>query len=175
MKKILLFITLMLSSQVFCQTSKEKAINLIEDILYNEYFLLEKGFDKVEINIDKSLDKLIYKETYHIDNKNIIERKYTVFLDDLYNHSIYYDTFMTDDNLYNVNVRINAKNGSVKFESIEVSEKFPVPIYDTNYVDYITFFSNKPLSKSYVDKLLESCKILFNAEEVVKAKIFKTN
>ena len=54
---------------------------------------------------------------------------------------------MTDDNLYNVNVRINAKNGSVKFESIEVSEKFPVPIYDTNYVDYITFFSNKPLSK----------------------------
>ena len=82
---------------------------------------------------------------------------------------------MTDDNLYNVNVRINAKNGSVKFESIEVSEKFPVPIYDTNYVDYITFFSNKSLSKSYVDKLLESCKILFNAEEVVKAKIFKTN
>ena len=56
MNKILLFITLILSSQVFCQTSKEKAINLIEDILYNEYFLLEKGFDKVEINIDKSLD-----------------------------------------------------------------------------------------------------------------------
>ena len=64
---------------------------------------------------------------------------------------------------------------ALTYESFEVSEKFPVPIYDTNYVDYITFFSNKPLSKSYVDKLLESCKILFNAEEVVKAKIFKTN
>lgn len=174
MKRFLL-LTLLLCSQVFSQSSKVKAINLIEDILYNEYFLLEKGFDKVDVYIDESISKLTYKVTHHIDKKNIIERKYSVFFDDLYNHSIYYDTFMTDDNLYFVNVKINAKNGSVKFENIEVSEKFPVPIYDTNYVNEIMFHSIRPLSKSHVEKLLESFKILFNAGEIVKAKIFKTN
>jgi hypothetical protein len=178
MRKTILFITLNLIfiGFTFGQTKleRQKAISLIENLMYNEYYLGVKHYEKTEITYNEIDNRIeINLIAFFGEGKNI-KVKTSFYTDDLDLKTMEYDLYEHEDGLISVLVYIDAKGESIEEQMVDTNKsEFPTPISSTKYKDKLRFSTTKALPKPLAEKFVENIKILIGASEYKKSKLFK--
>lgn len=177
MKKTTFFIALNLIfiGTIYSQTKieKQKAISIIENLMYNEFYLGVKCYEKTEITYNEIDELIVINKIGFFGKDKHIKTKTTVYLDDIDLSSMKYDLFEHEDGLLDVLVYINSKGEAIEEYIVETNkEAFPLPISDTRYRDKLRFSTSKALPKPLAEKFVENIKILIGATEFKKSKLF---
>ena len=169
MKKIiLLLVSLLLSANVFSQTveEKRKAISIIEDLTYEEYYLGIKCFEQVKINFDTQTGRIeIDHYSYLGDDKNIRSKK-IFYLSDLDLSTFNFQTAEIEKGKFMLDINIKAKEESITQTVVSVDKKqFMYPVSKTEYLSLLNIGSTKNLSQFLLDKLILNYKILLGVKK----------
>ena len=179
MRKTIIFlaINLIFAGFTFGQTKleRQKAISIIENLMYNEYYLGVKHYEKTEITYNEIDDRIEINLIAFFGKDKNITVKTSLYKDDLDLKSMKYDLFEHEDGLFSVIVYINAKGETIEEYMVDTNKsEFPVPISSTKYLDKLRFSTSKALSKPLAEKFVENIKILIGASEYKKSIIFKS-
>jgi hypothetical protein len=179
MRKTIVFIALNLIFVGFTigqtKLERQKAISIIENLMYNEYYLGVKHYEKTEITYNEIDDRIeINVFAFFGEDKNI-KVKTSFYIDDLDLKTMEYDLFEHEDGLLSVLVYINAKGESIEEQMVDTNKsEFPTPVSSTKYRNKLRFSTSKALPKPLAEKFVENIKILIGASEYKKAKLFKS-
>ncbi len=140
---------------------KKKAISIIEDLNYNEYYFDIKCYDKSEINYDPLTSKVEINNFTFLGEDNNIKTKTSFYLTDLDLSTFKVEYFEMDDGLLLCSIRVKALKSSISRQIVTINKKkYKYPNSDTFYYDELVFDTNRKLPKNQLDKLIENFKIL---------------
>ncbi|MGL2966923.1 hypothetical protein [Flavobacterium sp. XGLA_31] len=164
MKKIILLIISVSSiTNIYSQTIAErnKAISIIEDLTYDEYYLGTKCFEQEKINYDPQTGKIEIESYSYFGEDNNIRVKKVFYISDLYLKTIKIQTAEIEKEKYMLDINIEAKEGSVTQTMVTVDKKqFVYPVSKTEYLNSLNIGSVRTLPQYLLDKLLDNYKIL---------------
>ena len=178
MRKLFIFCLINLSfiSTLSAQSKieKQKAIAIIENIMYYEYYLGTKCYDKTEITYYDTEERIEINQTNYVDENSNFKNKYSFYLNDLDLTSMVYDLYESEPGLYFVAVQIIAKQKSVELNQISIYKKdFPYPTSKNEYLDKIEILSPKAIPENIALRLVENLKVLFGVKNYRKVNLFK--
>jgi len=140
---------------------KKRAISIIEDLNYNEYYFDIKCYDKSEISYDPLTLKIEINNFTFLGEENNINAKTTFYLTDLDLSTFKVEYFEMDDGLLFCSIRVKALKGSISRHIVTVNKKkHKYPNSDIFYYDELVFDTNRNLPKNQLDKLIANFKIL---------------
>lgn len=178
MRKAIIFlaINLIFVGFTFGQTKleRQKAISIIENLMYNEFYLGVKCYEKTEITYNEKEERIEINEIGFFGKDRFTTTKTSFYIDDIDLSSMKYDLLESGEpDLYFVTVNIDAKGKSIEFYMVDTNKsEFPVPVSTTDYRDWLIFSPNKAIPQRLAEKFVENIKTLIGASEYKKAKIF---
>lgn len=153
---------------------KKKAIAIIENIMYHEFYLGTKCYEKTEIFYYDVEERIEIIQTNYFDENTIFKNKYSFYLNDLDLSSLVYDITEYEPGLYFVFIQISANPKSVEKNQINIDTKeFPVPTSKNEYLNKIELLSSKAIPENMALRLLENLKILFGVKNYRKIDLLK--
>ncbi len=179
MKKTIIFVALNVCfiGLTFGQTKaeREKAISIVENLFYEEFYLGVKCYNKIDITYHEMDERIEINEIAFFGKDQNIKTKTSFYLDDVDLSSMKYDLYEAEPDLYFVTVQVDAKGKSIEVNSVDTNkDKFPVPVSDSKYVDQFHLSpTGKSLPKRLAEKFVENIGIMLGAESYKKATIFK--
>lgn len=177
MKKIyvLCLINIIFIGNLYCQTNIEKAksIAIIENLVYDEFYLGTKCYEKTEITYHELEERIEFNGTSFISDDANFKTKISFYLSDLDLTSLGYDLYEYKPGLYFVTILVNAKGKAVERNLITVDKaKFPYPTSKNEYLDKFDFSPTKAVSEIIALKLVENIRILIGAKNYKKLELF---
>ena len=178
MRKYLIFCLINLSFigtlSAQSKVERQKAIAVIENIMYYEYYLGTKCYDKTEIKYYDTEERIEINQSDYIDENSNFKNKYSFYLSDLDLTSLEYDLYENKPGLYFVFVQITAKPKSVELNQISIYKKdFPYPTSKNEYLDKLEISCSKAIPENMALKLVENLKVLFGAKNYRKVNLLK--
>ncbi len=180
MRKTIIFLALNLFfvGFIFGQTKaeREKAISIVENLFYEEFYLGVKCYNKIEVTYHEPDKRIEINETAFFGKNQHIKTKTSFYLDDVDLSSMKYDLFEAKPDLFFVTVQLDAKGKSIEVNSVDTNkDKFPLPVSDLKYLDKFRLSpAGKSLPKRLAEKFIENVRILLGAESYNKATLFKS-
>lgn len=177
MKSTLIFITLNLLfiNSLFSQTEndKDKSIAVIENLMYHEFYLGTKCYDKIEITYYKLENRIEIIDTNYINENSNFKTITSFYINDLDLNSMVYNLYENKPGLYFVTIQIKAKEKTIEVNKTELNkEKFPYPVSELHYLEKLTISpTSKQLPENLAIKLIENVKILIGANGYKKEKL----
>ncbi|MFY7742704.1 MAG: hypothetical protein ACOVQR_08655 [Flavobacterium sp.] len=164
MKRVLFLIISVCSlTDIYSQTFEERkrAISIIEDLTYNEYYFDIKCYDKTDISFDPNTSKVEIISTSFLGEDINIVAKTTFYITDLDLSTFKTENVEMDDKLFFPSIRIKAVKGSITTNIVSVNKRKHIyPMSETKYFDELVFNGNKKLPQSQLDKLILNFKTL---------------
>jgi len=119
-----------------------KAIAIVEDLYYYEYYLGEKAYHKLKISFDERINQVSFEKTFNIGKHND-KNSYTICLDDIDKKSMVLGLTRwnevapnkKDEDHFLMKVSIKTKDKTIKKYSVKKSKDFPYPISNNSYID----------------------------------------
>jgi hypothetical protein len=167
-------VILLFWNTLFAQNDEQtKAVAVIENLTYREYYLPDKCYDKTEISFVKNSNRIVIKQTNYLGEDRLITSTNSVFLEDLDSSILYYDIADINGSLY-VLIKVPAKNKTVEKLSVSINKSKSTLTNSTKeYLDYIMIGCTKSLSKNLAQKLVDSYQILFGTKKQIMTKLYK--
>ena len=178
MRKFLIFCLVNLSfiGTLSAQTKveRQKAIAIIENIMYYEFYLGTKCYEKTEIKYYDTEGRIEINKTNYIDENSNYKYKYSFYLSDLDLTSLVYDLYEYEPGLYFFSVQIKSKPKSIEKNQISIHKKdFPYPTSKNEYLDKLEISCSKAIPENMALRLMENLKILFGAKNYRKLDLLK--
>lgn len=178
MRKLFIFYLINLSFiSTLCAQSKvekQKAIAIIENIMYYEFYLGTKCYEKTEITYFDTEERIEINQTNYIDENSNFKNKYSFYLNDLDLTSLVYDLYENEPGLYFVFIQISAKPKSIEKNQVSIYKKdFPYPTSKNEYLDKIEISYSKVIPENIALRLVENLKVLFGAKNYRKVNLLQ--
>ncbi len=175
MKTIYLFLFLFIVGFKSDPGEVEKAITIIEDLTYEEFYLPHKCFYKTKITITPDGDKIEKVDILYLGKENNTTTTTTFYIEDIDLNSMKFDLVEVEEGLFYVNVQFDAFDNSITEKTLKTNlEKFPAPVSDIAYIKKLRFIPNsKALPKVLAMKYVENVKVLMGARQYERAKLWK--
>jgi hypothetical protein len=180
MRKTIIFLALnvFFIGLTFGQTKaeREKAISIVENLFYDEFYLGVKCYNKIDITYYETDERIEINEIAFLGKDKHIKIKTSFYLDDVDLSSMKYDLYEAEPDLYFVTVQLDAKGKSIEVYSVNTNkDKFPLPVSDSKYLDKFHLSpTGKSLPKRLALKFVENIRIMLGAESYKKATLFKS-
>lgn len=156
------------------KTEKQKAISIIENILYYEYYLGTKCYEKTEIKYYDTEERIEIIQTNYFDENSNFKDKYSFYVNDIDLTSMVYDLYEIEPGLYSVFIQIKAKPKSIEKNQVSIYKKdFPYPTSKNEYLDKIEISSSKTIPENLAIRLLDNLKVLFGVQNYRKVNLLK--
>ncbi len=169
MKKIILLVVcLLLSANTFSQTveEKRKAISIIEDLTYDEYYIATKCIEQIKINFDSKTGRIEIDSYSYFGDDNNVRSKKVFYISDLDLSTFNFQTAEIDKGKFMLDINIKAKEGSITQTLVSVDKsQFTYPVSKTEYLNVLNVGTTKLLSQFLIDKLLLNYKILLGVKK----------
>jgi hypothetical protein len=171
MKKIFIIIALFFFSYINGQTNEErqKAISLVENLFYKEYYLGNKQYQKLEIIYYELEERFEIKKKMFFSEDVIIEDIMSFYLEDINLQTMSYYLSEIKQDEFAVIIELKANENAVEYYTVETNKKeFPVPTSKREYSSKVDFMNGKLLPKSLMKKYVENIKIMLGVKEYSK-------
>ncbi len=179
MRKILqlTFLLIITSINCFSQSGvdRNKAIEIVEELKYHEFYLGNKCYNKTEIDFNSTTERIEITSTDFLGEDQYLINKKIFYLDDIDLSTLVYDLIEVEPNLYYVAIQAKSKGKSIEWKSVEMNKKeFPSPVSKTEYIDKLTFESTRFMPKNLGMKLIENFRIILGADKINRVDLSKS-
>lgn len=147
-------------------SEKKKAISIIEDLSYTEYYIGTKHITSAKIYFEPETNKIEIIDIFYAGEERNTKTKRSFYVEDIDLESMEYEVRKIEEDKCFVTVRFQAKGNVIEINSVDTNlSKFPYPTSKTQYTDELWFYPvGKVLSEYLAMKYVNNIQVLMGAK-----------